>query len=89
MVATAEYIAVVYVSAESISAKAATTIVVTIEATVVTTFELGYFIIQLWVGSIWRRNSGWMSEAAIVEAATVAITDVTTESKATMESEMQ
>ena len=43
MVATAEYLAVVYVSAESISAKAATTIVVTIEATVVTTFELGSF----------------------------------------------
>ena len=52
MVATAEYIAVVYVSTESIAAKAATTIVVTIEATVATTLELGYFIIQLWVGFI-------------------------------------
>ena len=52
MVATAEYIAVVYVSTESIAAKAATIIVVTIEATVATTLELGYFIIQLWVGSI-------------------------------------
>ena len=51
-VATAEYIAVVYVSTESIAAKAATTIAVTIEATIATTLELGYFIIQLWVGSI-------------------------------------
>ena len=40
MVATAEYIAVVYVSTESIAAKAATTIVVTIEATIATTLEL-------------------------------------------------
>ena len=58
MVATAECIAVAYVSAESIAAKAATTIVVTIEATVATTLELGYFIIQFWVGSIswsWSR----------------------------------
>ena len=73
MVATAEYIAVVYVSTESIAAKAATTIVATIETTVATTLELGYFIIQLWVGSI-----SWSWSVFI-----------TTESKATMETEMQ
>ena len=39
MVATAEYIAVVYVSTESIAAKSATTIAVTIEATIATTWS--------------------------------------------------